>query len=111
MTRTVDFDAFRAEQKLEPLKLRIGGKERELPPSLPAALALDVIRLQEALGPDADPGVEDLMKIGAGLFGGKDAFLEVLADGGVGMTELPSLIEMIIAEYTRVPDPNPATQE
>ena len=110
MSRIVDFDAFRAEQKREPLKLKIGGKTRKLPASMPAALALDVIRLHAEMAADAEPKIEDLLKIGAGLFGGTDAFQAVLMDAGVGLDELGDLIQMVIEAYTGAPDPNPAAQ-
>lgn len=110
MTRTVDFDAFRAEQKLEPLALKIGGKTYDLPPSLPAALALDVIRLNETMQKDEEPKVEDLLRIGAALFGGSEQFHSVLTEAGVSLEELGDLIQMVVEAYTGTADPNPATQ-
>lgn len=110
MTRTVDFDAFRAEQKAEPLELKIAGKTYQLPTSMPASLALDVIRLHESMEADQEPKVEDLLKIGAGLFGGAEKFQAVLMDAGVGLDELGDLIQMVIEAYTGAPDPSPTAQ-
>jgi hypothetical protein len=110
VTRTVDFDAFRAEQKLEAFNLVIGGKTYEMPPSLPAALALDVIRLSEEMDAKAEPKIDDLMRIGAALFGGKEQFRTVLLEAGVGLDELGDLIQMVIEAYTGKRDPNPEAQ-
>lgn len=110
MTRIVDFDAFRAEQKQEPLELKIAGQTYALPASMPASLALDVIRLHEDMEADQEPKVEDLLKIGAGLFGGTAKFQAVLMEAGVGLDELGDLIQMVIEAYTVASDPNPATQ-
>lgn len=109
--RTVDFDTFRAEQKAEPVFLTIGGKELELPPSIPAALALDMARLG-ALEDDADVDPKDIIHIGAAIFGSEDAFRTVLEENAVTMEELPELVRLIIEAYTTRPadDPSPSTQ-
>jgi hypothetical protein len=109
MTRTIDFDAFRAEQKREPVELLVGGKTYQLPPTLPAALALDVVRLNEELGAGAEARTEDLLNVGAALFGGEDGFKAVLTESGIGLDELPDLIQMVVEVYTADPaDPTPA---
>lgn len=110
MTRTVDFDAFRAEQKKEPLELLISGKTYQLPSTLPAALALDVVRLNEEMQADEDAKIEDLLRVGAAIFGGSEQFQTVLSESGVGLDELADLIKMIIEAYTGAPDPNSEAQ-
>jgi hypothetical protein len=106
LTRVIDFDAFRSEQTAEPLELRIGGRVYNLPSSLPASLALDVIRMN-AEDATAEFKAEDLMAMGRGIFGG-ELFDTVLRDNGVTMEELPELFKMVFNAYTGAPeDPNP----
>lgn len=99
MNRTVDFDAFRAEQAGEPLVLRLGGREWHLPAALPAALALDIARLQATRGPDGVFSETDVERLGAGLFGGVEHFHEILREGGVTIDEMPELISRVLAAY------------
>lgn len=110
--RTIDFDAFRAEKKAEPLELTLGGRVFELPPSMPAPLALDVLRLHE-MGPDADVPLEKIVALGEGIFGGEEKLREVLTLGNVTLTELPDLIKMVVEAYTASggDDPSPTAQE
>lgn len=110
--RTIDFDAFRAEQKNEPVYLTLGGKDIELPPSLPAALALDMARLG-ALDDDADVDPAEIVRIGKAIFGSEEAFRALLETHGVTMAELPELVRMVIEAYTTSPsaDPSPDAQE
>lgn len=98
MTRTIDFDKFRAEQHNEPVVLRLGGKDYELPSSLPAALALDIVRLQ-AVNPDAEFSEADVERLGAALFGGEERFVQILADGAVTIEEMPELIQQVLQAY------------
>ncbi len=106
MTRVIDFDAFRAEQNAEPIELRVGGHTYQLPTSIPATLALDVIRLN-AEDSEADFKPEQLISMGRGIFGG-DLFETVLNDNGITMAELPDLFKMVFAMYSGEPDaPNP----
>ena len=104
----IDFDAFRAEQKAEPMLLKIGGKTYKLPPSMPAALALDIVRLKALEGDDANVQVEDLLKVGSALFGGEAQFQSILAEGGITMDELPELLKKVITAYS--PSPNRETR-
>lgn len=109
MTRVIDFDAFRAEQKVEPLKLRIGGNEYLLPASLPATLALDVIRRN---GDDAEAEMDpaQLIGMGEGIFGGEKEFARILDENHVTMAELPELFKMVFAAYNGEPEvPNPVS--
>lgn len=101
MTSTIDFDAFRREQTPQaPIKVKVGGVEYELAASLPASLALDIVRLAETQSKDAEVSPEDLMGIGSGLFGGRLAFRAVLENGRVTLEELPDFMKMIIEAYT-----------
>lgn len=104
-TKVIDFDAFRAEQKQEPVSLKLGGKEYALPASLPAALALDLIRMN-ATDADREPNMDEIERMGAELFGGTAVFHEVLREGGVTMDEMPELIKMVLNQYAGVTPPN-----
>ncbi len=105
MAKTIDFDAFRAEQKQEPVMLALGGRTYALPPSLPAALALDLIRMN-ASDPDREPTMGEIERMGAELFGGTEHFREILREGAVTLDEMPELIEMVLNMYAGVTPPN-----
>lgn len=99
MTRTVDFDAFRAEQKEEPVYFKIGGQIYELPPSLPAAIAVDVIRLRAVDGDEAEVPLDVLETFGAALFG-KELWLQLKDEHRLTMSEVPKLLEAVLEVYT-----------
>jgi flagellar motor switch protein FliM len=107
LTRVVDFDAFRAEQKADPITLKVGGNTYQLPAAIPASLALDIIRKN---GDDAtaelDPAT--LITMGNAIFGGDETFTKILDENKITMDELPKLFEMVFAEYNGASeDPNP----
>ena len=107
MTKVIDFDAFRAEQKADPIVLKLGGNSYTLPASLPATMALDIIRKN---GEDAsvELGAADLVPMGEAIFGGPEQFKHILDDNGVGMDELPDLFKMVFEAYNGEPEaPNP----
>jgi len=89
VVRTVDFDAFRAEQKGVPLRFKIGGDVYDLPSSLPAAVAIDVIRLKSQLGDSGEVPLEALEQFGVAIFG-KELWDTVLDRHRVTIEELPS---------------------
>src|SRR5688500_16514856 len=96
--KVIDFDAWRAERlaregskEQTPVKFKIGGKEYDMPPEPPASIVLDVVRLKEAVGEDAEVSVEALMGIGDAIFG-KDEFAMMLRVNKLGATELGDLI-------------------
>ena len=112
MTKTIDFDAFRSEQKVEPVVLVLGGKSYEMPAALPAALALDIMRLREVSDDTSKVKPEDLLMVGAALFGGADQFRTVISEARVTMDELPDFVKFVLDAYTSaVADPNPAPQK
>jgi hypothetical protein len=102
MTRTVDFDAFRAEQNKESVHFKIGDKIYELPPALPAAIAVDVIRLRAAQGDEAEVPLDVLETFGQGLFG-KEMWAQLLGEHRITMSEVPRLLEMVLEVYTEDP--------
>lgn len=110
MTRTVDFDAFRAERVEEPVIFIIGGQRYELPPSLPAAIAVDVIRLRAAQGDDAEIPLDVLQTFGQAMFG-KELWQKVLDEHRVTMSEMPALLEKVLEVYTEETPKAPETQD
>lgn len=93
--RVIDFDAFRAEQKakqgdVEPLQVKVGGKVYDLPPALPATIAVDVIRLNKEGGAGADVPVDMIWNIGAALFG--EHFRPILDENQMTVQEMAQLI-------------------
>jgi hypothetical protein len=111
MRQTLDFDAFRAERKREPVMIRIGGKVYSLAPALPAALALDVVRLSKEQDAGDDVKPEDLINVGSSLFGSEEKFREMLVEGEVALDEIADIVKMLLEAYTaEVAPPNPKTQ-
>lgn len=117
--KVIDFDAWRAERlaregsvEPDPVYFRIGGKDYEMPHEPPAAIVLDIIRLKEALGNDAEVSVEALMGIGTGIFG-RDQWDEMLRENKLGATELGDVIiqafhawpDQLVNEDDAVPNP------
>lgn len=107
MGNTIDFDAFRAEQNQEKINLRIGGVDYPLPPSMPASLAVDLIRMRTELADEDDVPVERLDDVGRAIFG-EPLWHELLATHRVQVDELGPLIEMVLAAYSPKEDPTPA---
>ncbi len=107
MTRVIDFDAFRAEQKVEPIALKLGGHTYSLPAALPATLALDVIRKNSVdAAEELDPAT--MVDMGEAIFGGPEQFNKILTENNVTMNELPELFKMVFATYNGEPEaPNP----
>lgn len=103
-TRTVDFDAFRAEQKHEPVEFKIGGVVYDLPPALPAAIAVDAIRLQQTIGNDGEVPMDALDSIGKAIFGAA-LWQTLLEDHRITVKELPELITQVLGVYSGEADP------
>jgi hypothetical protein len=103
MTRVIDFDAYRAEQKKEPVELKIGGKTYELPSSLPASLALDMVRLKADMDSKAEIPPEILGKLGVGAFG-EETFRAILEEHALTLDELGKLMQDVLRAYTGTED-------
>lgn len=108
MSQTIDFDAFRAEQAKVPVKLRIGGVEYDLPSSLPAAVAVDMIHLKSRFGDDSDVPIEILDTFGRSIFG-PDLWVTVLTTHRIEVNELGDLIQMVLAAYSPKEPADPPT--
>lgn len=104
MAPSIDFDAYRREQKGEPVKLTLGGKDYILPPSLPASVALDLIALRREKGDDAKLGADDIQRFARELLGDQaDAII-----GAVSIDELGALLVQLLKVYA---PPNPESPE
>lgn len=103
---TIDFDAFRAERNAEPVRLLIGGVTYALPPSLPAAVALDLIRMKAETGEGFIVPVTEIEVWSTRLLG--DAAPGILAQ--LGFDELAMLLERLLAVYSPGPVPNRAAR-
>ena len=108
--RLIDFDAFRSEQQKEPVRLRIGGQVYDLPPDLPASVALDAIRLRSE-GDDAEVSGTQVEKIAREIFG-EEILAELLRKHRVSFTELGELIKLAFDAYNErsAAAPNRATR-
>lgn len=99
---TIDFDAFRAERAAEPLTLRLGGKDYTLPPALPAAIALDLIRMRKEKGDTAEVPPEEIERFARLILGEQGE--EIIA--AVSIDELGKLLIRLLEVYS---PPNPAS--
>jgi hypothetical protein len=103
VSRTINFDNFRAEQEDEPVTLIIGKEEYALPSSLPASMAVDMMRMQEDFNdPDVEVPPSAMDRFGASLFG--DTMWEsLLRKHRITIVELPILMEMVFEAYSDEP--------
>ena len=99
MTRTVDFDAFRAEQKHEPVILHIGGEDYELPPSMPASVAVDLIHLKKRFNDDDDVPLDVLDSFGKSIFG-DHVWEDLITKHRLLTDEIGELLQMVLAMYS-----------
>lgn len=100
MTRTVDFDAFRAEQQKEPVHLVIGGETYNLPPSMPASIAVEIISMQQQFQDEDDVPINVLNTMGEAVFG-TDLWRTILVKHRIEVEELPDLLQMVLAVYSK----------
>ena len=103
MPRIIDFDAFRAEQKHEPVFLKIGGTTFEMSPTLPASVAIDVVRLKHDIDDSKEVPVEALQAIGEAVFGA-EIWERLLREQRLTVNEIPSLIIKVIEIYSSEDD-------
>jgi hypothetical protein len=94
----VDFDAAHAEEAGEPLILKAFGREWELPPEMPAAAFLEVVRLQVEQGADHDLTLPEQMILATKLIP-KDVLDAWLATG-VDTLKLAELISNVMRAYS-----------
>lgn len=112
-SRFIDFDAERAERTKEPLILRAYGQEFELPGTMSAALFLDVVRMGEEKGSDAQVSAKDSIGLLRRVL--PDEVLDSLtARADFDVNDLIELAKMVMQAYHEqsgeAPAPNRATR-
>jgi hypothetical protein len=110
MTRTINFDQFRAEQRDEPVVFIIGGEEYALPASLPASMAVDMMRMQAVFEDEDQEVPNDVMdQFGRSLFG-VSMWEDLLKKHRITVNEVSPLMERVFEVYTEAPkDETPGT--
>ena len=97
--RYVDFDAARAERVAEPLTLRAYGRDFELPSVMPAAVFLDVMRIQA----EREGEQEITAKEAVGLLQRvlpAAVLEELLGLDAFSLDDLTELVRMVMDAYT-----------
>lgn len=108
--RVIDFNAFRAEQKEEPVEFKIGEDTYLLPPTMPAALAVDVLELQALVGPNGDPESmippQKLDGFCRAIFG-SEMWVQILDKHRLTLDETPELLRQVIGAYAEQDEEDP----
>jgi hypothetical protein len=104
--RTIDFDAFRREQKSEPITILIDGESYQIGSDMPAAVALEVIALRQQIGDDADVAPEKIGELATSLFG-EELLNTLVTKHRLTTPELAVLVVQVFGEYSKGIDPNP----
>lgn len=103
MTRTINFDQFRAEQNEEPVEFIIGGETYYLPASLPASMAVDMMRMQSVFEDEDAEVPDDVMdQFGRSLFG-ETMWEKLLQKHRITVNEISPLMEKVFEVYTDSP--------
>lgn len=110
MTRTIDFDAFRAERKAEPVEVIIGGEHFLLAADMPAEVALEIVALRKEYGDDATVPVEKIEDLARALFG-SDTFDALIHKHRLSADELGVLVTSVFGQYNRAMVPNPTARK
>ena len=102
MSRHRDFDAFQAEQKKEPVTFTFKGITFELPPSMPASVGLQMVRMTKKYGTDEETLQKDvpqseLMELVFGIFGDQ---LQTLLNTGIDVETLGEISKWLIQMYS-----------
>lgn len=97
--RFIDFDAARAEREKEPVLLRAYGMDFELPAALPAALVLDIMRLEEERGSGAEVSARESERLLRRIIPASvlDTLLE---QDDFSLPDLQDLLERVMHVYT-----------
>ncbi len=97
MSRFRDFDAERAEAKGEPVEFVFRGERFTLPPSIPAAVILEVIALRQESGDSAEVPAEAVFGFVRALFG---ADTERLLAANPTVDELGEIVTWVAGAYS-----------
>jgi hypothetical protein len=102
MARLIDFDAARAERTKEPLLLRAYGQTFELPGSLPAALFLDIVALEEAKGAEAEVTFNESLGLLQRVFPAK-VLDQLLESDDFSVDDFTELAGLVVKTYMTMP--------
>lgn len=106
MANVKDFDAFWAEQKQESIPFKIFGQTEYLPPSLPADLVLNMIRMGKEHGNNDLPQAE-AFELAISIFGkGK---VDEWSKKGLTVDQLISMMDWAMEQYN--PGNRPAPEK
>lgn len=94
--RFKDFDHFWSEQKRVPVRLKLFGAIEELPPALPAAVVLEVMRWHES--GKTVTGDAETLKVALLMFG--DERINRWVAGGLDIMQLGDLVQWTFAQYS-----------
>jgi hypothetical protein len=101
-SRLIDFDATRAERTKEPLMLRAYGQTFELPGSLPAALFLDIVALEETKGAGAEVTFKDSLGLLQRVFP-PDVLDRLLESDDFSVDDFTELAALVVQTYMTTP--------
>lgn len=90
-TRMLDFDAFMAERKKEPIIVRIFGEEYQVKPEIPAIVPVMMARANEEM---SDQETSRLVLQAGDILFGKENIMK-LCEKGIGVEDLGTLIRQI----------------
>ncbi len=111
--RFIDFDAARAEREQEPLVLKAYGREFALPPAMPAALFLGIVRLEEERGSAARVSGAEAMRLMQRVLP-RAVLDDLLQEDDFSTDDLVDLCALVMATYKQLrggaPAPNRKTR-
>lgn len=93
MAKYKDFDMFFQEHKREPLIFKLFDKQYNLPPALPAALMVRMLRASK----DEEFEPQTIIEICEGMLG-KAQFIDLMAQG-VDVEQLENIIRWAVQNY------------
>jgi len=98
MSKYKDFDEFFAEFAKEPVKFRVGGRDFEAPPELPASVALQTLATMEKYGSQEDVPESELLQMALALLTKEQ--LAILTDEvKVSINQLGAIISWLLQQY------------
>jgi len=97
MSKTIDFDAYRAERADEKIIIKALGEELELPPSPPLSTMEKLLALYKQSGSKATIPEEEVITMLEALLGKKQ--YRKLSDGGLTVSEAEWLIQELWKQY------------
>lgn len=92
-----DFDAFWAEQRREPVRVKVFGEVHELPPSLPAAVILRLWRMMAAGRGEDEVSPAEVLALAEAIFGRER--LDGWAAQGLTFDQLQDLLRWAMEVY------------